>query len=72
MFSPNFLSFCPKVSDADANPVSVMFMKSGLRPNMPQVASIHVLTISRLRTRSSTVFGWMNDSPTRSPLVGER
>ena len=48
-----------------------MFMKSGLRPNMPQVASIQIFTISRRRIRSSTERGSINESPTRSPLVGE-
>ena len=47
-------------------------MKSGLRPNMPQVASIQIFTMSRRRIRSSTERGSMKESPTRSPLVGER
>ncbi len=48
-----------------------MFMKSGLRPNIPQVASIQIFTISRRRIRSSTERGSMKERPTRSPLVGE-
>jgi hypothetical protein len=71
MLSLNFRSRAPNVSAADAKPVSVMFMKSGLRPNMPQVASIQVFTMLRRRIRSSIDFGWMNDNPTRSPLVGD-
>ena len=46
-------------------------MKSGERPNMPQVVSIHIFTIPRRRTRSSTDCGWMKDNPTRSPELGE-
>ena len=56
---------------AQAKPVSMMFMKSGLRPNMPQVASIQIFTISRRRTRSSIERGSMKESPTRSPLDGD-
>ncbi len=46
-------------------------MKSGLRPNMPQVASIQIFTISRRRTSSSMVLGWMKERPTRSPELGD-
>jgi hypothetical protein len=45
--------------------------KSGLRPNIPQVASIQILIISRRRIRSSTECGSINESPTGSPLDGD-
>src|SRR5947208_12297542 len=57
--SPDFMNITLTgfASEADAKPVRVMFMKSGLRPNIPHVASIKVFTISPRRTRSSTDFG---------------
>jgi hypothetical protein len=46
-------------------------MKSGERPIMPHVARAQRSIISRRRTRSSIVFGMMNERPTASPEVGE-
>ena len=71
MFSAKRLSRWPKVAAAAASPVSITLRKSGLRPNMPQVASIQILTISRRRIRSSTERGSMKDRPTLSPLDGD-
>ena len=49
----------------------IAFRKSGLRPIIPALHSAQVLNIVRRRTRSSTLRGWMWDSPTRSPVVGD-
>src|SRR5579883_2426145 len=71
MFSAKRGSLRPNSCLPQAKPARWMFMKSGLRPNIPQVASIQILTISRRRTSSSIVFGWMKERPTRSPELGE-
>src|SRR5579864_2274155 len=61
----------PNSGEAAASPVSITLRKSGLRPNMPHVLSIQILTMPRRRTRSSTKRGSMNESPTGWPLDGE-
>ena len=67
MFSP----YSPNASGQAPNPASIAFMKSGARPYMPNVRSCQCLTITRRRARSSAVRGWMKESPTRSPELGE-
>ena len=47
------------------------FMKSGLRPIIPQLALAQCCIITLLRSRSSMVRGVMNDRPTRPPVVGD-
>jgi hypothetical protein len=54
-----------------AQPITIVFRKSGLRPSMPALHSDHVLIMLRRLTRSSMLLGWMWDRPTRSPEVGE-
>ncbi len=46
-------------------------MKSGERPIMPQVARAQFSIMTRRVSRSSRVRGIRNDSPTRSPVVGD-
>jgi len=65
------LSLLPNSGAAAASPVSMTLRKSGLRPNMPQVLSIHSLIISRRRIRSSTVFGSIKERPTGLPSDGD-
>jgi len=38
---------------------------------MPQVVRAQFSIITRRASSSSRVRGWMNDSPTRSPVVGD-
>lgn len=46
-------------------------MKSGLRPVMPHVARAQWAIMVCRRSRSCTVLGMMNESPTGSPVVGD-
>ncbi len=61
----------PKYSAAALQAANVTFMKSGERPTMPHVARAQCSIIVRRCSSSSFVRGMMNDSPTRSPVVGE-
>src|ERR1700732_3439961 len=63
-------SLRPNSGAAAASPVSITLRKSGLRPNMPQVASIHSLIMPRRRIRSSTERGSMKERPTGPPPNG--
>jgi hypothetical protein len=47
----------PELIGREAKAVTKMFMKSGLRPNMLQLASIQILTMPRRRIRSSIPLG---------------
>jgi len=56
---------------ADREPGQHDVEEIGAAANMPQVASIQILIISRRRIRSSTERGMMNERPAGPPPAGE-